>query len=333
MDRKLQRIAIIWRNDWRTPDAPTKYEARLKSVRDALRAAQFEPVPFAFSEEGADALRQTLLTCAGALVWVNPIADGRDRTILDDILRDTARRGVWISAHPDVIAAMATKEVLHRLQDLGWGSDTRLYTSVEAFASAFDNAERQDRVLKPVRGNDGRGVTRIAGGPTSYALQQAAEDAEAMVTWDGVLAHVAAMFESTPIIIDQECHDARRGMVRCYMSFDQVIGFGEQAPRSNTHPFAMSASKAMHAADEPRFADLRDCMDKDWVPGMKRALSLETPMLPALWDADFLYRRTPSKRGSRYALCEINASCVSPFPYCAPIAIAHGLRKWVGASW
>lgn len=330
MDRKLQKIAIIWRSDWRAPDAPTKYDSRLKPIREALRAARLEPSPFAFSEEQADALRDLLRSCGGALVWVNPIAEGRDRALLDEILRDAAKQGVWVSAHPDVIAAMATKEVLYRTRELGWGSDTKIYASVEAFSMAFrEGDENSERVLKPVRGNDGRGVMRISGGPHSFALQSASEDSETTASWDDVVERVAAMFQSTPLVIDQECHDTRRGMVRCYMSFDRVIGFAEQFPRSNARPFAMNASKAMYAADDVKFADLRDCMDKDWTPGMKRILGLETSILPALWDADFLHRRARDKRKSRYALCEINASCVSPFPDCASIEIAHGVRKWV----
>lgn len=330
MDRKLQKIAIVWRGDWRAPDAATKYEARLKPVRDALRAAHFEVEPFAFSEERADAFRELLLTCGGALVWVNPIADGRDRSMLDAILRDAAEQGAWVSAHPDVIAAMATKEVLYRTRELGWGSDTKIYASVEAFAAGFrDGSGSINRVLKPVRGNDGRGVMRVSGGPELFAVQSVSEDSETSVSWDGVVERVSAMFQATPMIVDQECQDTRRGMVRCYMSFDRVIGFAEQSPRSSTHSFAMNSSKAMHAPDDTKFADLRECMDKDWVPGMKRKLELETSMLPALWDADFLYRHARDKRRSRYALCEINASCVSPFPSCAPIEIAHGLRKWV----
>jgi hypothetical protein len=30
-------------------------------------------------------------------------------------------KGVWVSAHPDVILKMGVKEVLHRTRHLGWG--------------------------------------------------------------------------------------------------------------------------------------------------------------------------------------------------------------------
>jgi hypothetical protein len=55
-------------------------------------------------------------------------------------------------------------------------------------------------------------------------------------------------------------------------------------------------------------------MEQDWTPGLQRLLALETHDLPALWDADFLYRAPDDVAVSRFVLCEINVSSVSPFP-------------------
>lgn len=330
MGAKVHRIAVIWRGDWDGSGAAAKYEARLAPVCAALRAAGFAPAPMAFVEETAEAFRTALFGCDGALVWVNPLAQDRDRTQLDAILRAAAARGLWVSAHPDVISAMATKEVLYRTRALGWGSDTKLYQSAGAFAAQFLVSVAQGaRVLKPQRGNDGRGVIKVSGGPDLFSVQATASDHAESMSWPVLQKHVAEMFASTPAIIDQECHDAGLGMVRCYMSFDRVIGFCEQEPRSAAAPFAMNSSKAMHDAGAPMFAALRAAMEGDWTPRLMRLLNLETAMLPALWDADFL-RRGARKDGSDYALCEINASCVSPFPEAAPAAIASGIRAWVG---
>ena len=49
------KIAVIWRGDWRFPRAPTRYEARLQPVMEALRAAHFKPAPIVFFEEEAAA--------------------------------------------------------------------------------------------------------------------------------------------------------------------------------------------------------------------------------------------------------------------------------------
>jgi hypothetical protein len=58
----------------------------------------------------------------GVLVWINPIQDGANRASLDELLRDVSERGMWVSAHPDVIAKVGTKEVLYRTRGLGCGS-------------------------------------------------------------------------------------------------------------------------------------------------------------------------------------------------------------------
>ena len=95
-----------------------------------------------------------MLACDGALVWVNPVTDGVDRIQFDALLRDVAGRGVWVSAHPDVILKMGVKAVLTRTKTLGWGSDTHSYDLVDAFRSQFPpRLENYGvRVLKPNRG-------------------------------------------------------------------------------------------------------------------------------------------------------------------------------------
>jgi hypothetical protein len=59
-----------------------------------------------------------MLELDAVLVWVDPIVRGQDRRVLDALLRDVAASGVVVSAHPDVIDAMGTKEILYRTKDL-----------------------------------------------------------------------------------------------------------------------------------------------------------------------------------------------------------------------
>jgi hypothetical protein len=106
------------------------------------------------------------------------------------------------------------------------------------------------------------------------------------------------------------------------MSQDRVVGFSEQSPRRDTGAFGMKSAKMMHGADALAFQDLRQSMERDWMPGLQRLLGLETRDLPALWDADFLYRAPDAPAASRFVLCEINVSSVSPFPEAAAQAIA-----------
>ena len=92
----------------------------------------------------------------GVLVWVNPIQDGRDRSVLDTILREAAAAGVFVSGHPDVIARLGTKEVLHTTRDIGWGCDTRLYRSAGEMRQELPaRLSGGARVLKQLRGHSG----------------------------------------------------------------------------------------------------------------------------------------------------------------------------------
>ncbi len=326
------KIAVMWRGDWRSPSTPTRYEQRLRPMLDALRAAHFEPKPIVFFEEQAEAAREALRDCVGVLVWINPIADGRDRSVVDALLREASARGAWVSAHPDVIAKMGTKDVLFTTRDLGWGSDTERYDSRAEFEARFPvQLNSGPRVLKPWRGNDGQGVMKVTAAPEGVCVQFASDDRIEEMSLTELMNRAATAFENGGRLLDQEFQAAAQGMVRCYVSFDRIIGFARQlpcaaAPRS---AFSMNGAKAMFVSDDPAFADLRESMHKDWIPGMKRLLGLEACALPALWDADFLIRRRPSSGRSAYVLCEINVSCVSPFPDVAPIDVAHGARRWV----
>jgi hypothetical protein len=82
-----------------------------------------------YADDVADQVREQLLHCGGVLVWVDPLSQGRDRVVLDALLRDVASNGVWVSTQPAVIPKMGVKEVLHRTRHLDWGTDTHLYPS------------------------------------------------------------------------------------------------------------------------------------------------------------------------------------------------------------
>src|SRR4029077_21123667 len=121
----------------------------------------------------AEEVREQLLAVDGVLVWVDPLHEGKTRTVLDAMLRDVALRGPWVSAHPDVILKMGVKEVFHRTKNLGWGTDTHLYRTAADFGDAFPSRLQSagPRVLKQNRGNDGLGVWKIelVSGPASKA--------------------------------------------------------------------------------------------------------------------------------------------------------------------
>src|SRR5207245_1566120 len=118
--------------------------------------------PVVYEDEVLEAVRAQLATFDGVLVWVNPIHKGRNRANLDALLRQVAARGVWVSAHPDVILKMGTKEVLHRTRTMSWGSDTALYRTAEAMRVELPaRLAAGPRVIKRNRGNGGQGVWKV----------------------------------------------------------------------------------------------------------------------------------------------------------------------------
>src|SRR5262245_2000563 len=128
---RLGRIAILWRADEAAHRSATPQTSRFKAVFAALADIGVDAEPVVYEDDVLDAVRAQLARVDGVLVWVNPIHEGRDRAKLDALLREVAARGVWVSAHPDVILKMGTKEVLHRSRTMSWGCNTALYRTAE----------------------------------------------------------------------------------------------------------------------------------------------------------------------------------------------------------
>ena len=128
---RLGRIAILWRGDEAVRRSATPEASRFKAVFAALADVGVDADPVVYEDEVLHTVRAQLATFDGVLVWVNPIHKGRNRANLDALLREVAARGVWVSAHPDVILKMGTKEVLHRTRTMSWGCDTALYRTAE----------------------------------------------------------------------------------------------------------------------------------------------------------------------------------------------------------
>jgi hypothetical protein len=322
----------------------------LEPIFAALEQIGVDATQIVYSEAAAEQARAELLACDGALVWVNPMADGVDRTELDALLLDVAARGVWISAHPDVILKMGVKEALSRTKSLGWGSDAHCYESADTFRSQFPVRLAADgaRVVKPNRGNGSQGVWKVELATSGVRL-----DAESLVTVVEARGDVSetgvrlgdflnrfdGYFAGGGRLIDQDLQPrVGEGLVRCYMCQDKVVGFSEQFPRNRAlggeataAVFGMAPEKTMHEETEPRFQGLRRSMETDWTPGLQALLDIETAELPVLWDADFFYGPKTADGKDGYVLCEINISCVIPFPHTAAPRIALAAKERAAA--
>src|SRR5262245_49797709 len=153
---RIGRIAILWRGDEAARRGATPAASRFKAVFAALADVRVDAEPVVYEDDVLDAVRTQLARLDGVLVWVNPIHEGRNRAILDTLLREVAAHGVWVSAHPDVILKMGTKEVLHRTRTMSWGCDTALYRTAEAMrAELLTRLAAGPRVIKRNRGNGG----------------------------------------------------------------------------------------------------------------------------------------------------------------------------------
>src|SRR5882757_4008828 len=121
------RIAIL---SPRERDAQAPQDTRFANVYAALNARGMHVEPALYHDDVCAEVRSQIMRVDGVLVWFNPDEGGRDRAMLDAMLRDVAKAGVFVSAHPDIILKLGTKEVLFATRKLGWGSDVHRYLSL-----------------------------------------------------------------------------------------------------------------------------------------------------------------------------------------------------------
>ena len=325
------KVALLWRGDRQARRDARPEESRLSAIFEAMARRGLQAEPAVYSEDMAGEVRDQLLRMDGVLVWVDPISGGERRDALDELLREVSSAGVFVSAHPDVIAKMGVKAVLYRTKSLGWGSDTHFYETPEVFAAQFPQrlAQHGPRVLKQNRGNGGIGVWKVTALPdeTAEILSARGEEPPGTVLLADFLAERNEDFGMGGGLVDQPFQVRHMdGMVRCYMSGERVTGFGHQLVRALADRESGPAGSRLYSGpDDERFQRLRAVMEGDWTPGMARMLGIEIADLPVIWDADFLLGpKTPDGRDT-YVLCEINVSSVFPIPDEAPDALAETL--------
>src|SRR5215472_652758 len=151
MSERTYRVAMLCAGDPRSRATLKLEETRLGGI--ARRCA-----PSASTSRLRSTPTRSPTECASSCcASVDPVCKDGNRATLDPLLRDVASHGVFVSAHPDLILKMGTKEVLYRTHHMSWGTDTRLYTTLEQFRCELPQclAEGKARVLKQYRGNGG----------------------------------------------------------------------------------------------------------------------------------------------------------------------------------
>ena len=329
------RVAIVYPGDSESRRLATPQNDRFASLFDAFAARGIEAIPAVYDRAQIEDLKAHLLAVDGVLVWVNPIdADGHSRGPLDTMLRDVASAGVFVSAHPDVILRLGTKDVLVETRHLGWGSDCRRLDTLAQLSAELGLRLRggATRVLKQWRGHSGIGVWRVQGPgaegplrPDSLVRVRHAPrgSVEREMTFDEMVGLMAPYFDGDGHMVDQEWHPRlTEGMVRCYLVEGRVVGFGLQAVNAlHPAPSGSGSSEApapsarlYHPPDVPHLQSLKKRLEDRWVPALRQSLGIAGDQLPLLWDCDFLLGEQPPDEPERYVLCEINVSSVAPFP-------------------
>jgi len=320
---RLGRIAILSRGDEAARRGVTPATSRFKAIFAALAEVGVDAEPVVYEDDVLDAVRAQLATQDGVLVWVNPIHEGRNRANLDALLRDVAERGVWVSAHPDVILKMGTKEVLHRTRTMGWGCDTALYRTAEEMRAELPaRLAAGPRVIKRNRGNGGEGVWKVEtlASPRSRSMVcvlDATKDASEKLSLDEFLERCAEYFQDGCVIDQPFQARLSEGVVRCYMAGDRCAGFGHQKVKAlvDSPAARAEAGRRLYTSnDDPRFQRLRRLMEDEWTPQLTSLLNIPRRDLPMIWDADFMLGRPNADRTDSYVLGEINVSSVFPIP-------------------
>lgn len=342
------RVAILYPAEAALRHSSKIESTRLAGVAGALREVGIEVEGAPYADEAVDEVCTQLLRVDGVLVWVNPVEGNRDRSALNALLEKVAAEGVFVSAHPDVIRKMGTKEVLYRSRSMSWGCDTRLYPTLRSLREELPRclAAGGPRVLKQDRGNGGDGVWKIEpAAPVAPGTSALAPDTrvrvrhakrgsgEEEISLDQFLRGCESYFSGKGQMIDQAyLPRLTDGMVRCYLVGDRVAGFGEQLVNAlypappGSHPNAAPepGPRLYYPPTRPDFQPLKDKMEKEWLVELCQVLALDSGQLPIIWDADFLYGEKDSAGADTFVLCEINVSSVYPFPQeaLAPLAAA-----------
>jgi hypothetical protein len=337
--RHEAQVALLYPGDRAMRDRSDPAESRFVALFEALAAAGIAACPAVYHDDFADEVESQLRRVEVVLVWCNPIESGRRRDRLDELLRRVADSGVLVSAHPDAILALGTKDVLVAARDLPFGSDVyRVDSPAQLEAELPQRLGHGARVLKQHRGQSGNGVWRVeqeAGDSRMLRVRHAQRGSEEeRMELGGLLERMAPYFDvaNGGHMIDQAWQPRMvEGMVRAYLVGDRVAGFGVQAvnalyPGADGEPPPPTSPRLYHGPDLPQYQGLKAALESQWIEMLRSRVALPRERLPLLWDCDFLLGEHDGSV-DRYVLCEVNASSVSPFPPSAIPSIVAAVKS------
>lgn len=324
------RVAIVFHGDRRARDSLALADTHFAQLAEALSAVGIASEASVYADALAGEVREQLMAVDAALVCVNPLTGDGDRSMLDALLRDVAQHGTLVSAHPDTILKMGTKEVLYTTRDLPWGSDVRRYRTLDELKAQLPAALiGGPRVLKQYRGNGGSGVFRVelAGEAdkvrpdTLLKVRHAAgENIDKTLSFSAFVDSMARNFAGDGRLIDQVWQPRMtEGMIRCYFVKNRVEGFGEQLinalyPDTAVGEPVPRGPRLYYPPDRQDLQALKQQIEDEWLPAMQQRLDIADDALPIIWDADLFRGPKDANGADTWVLCEINISAVYPFP-------------------
>ncbi len=332
----LGTVALLYPGDRAARDRADPAQSRFAALFAAFSAAGIRAEPAVYRDDFADAVAEQLRRVQVVLVWCNPIEDGRRRDRLDALLRELAKRGVLVSAHPDAILRLGTKDLLFETRDLPFGSDVHRVDSLVQLAAELPARLRGGaRVLKQHRGHSGIGVWRVEAvdgdkrqGVLKLRHAQRGSEEE-RVDLPGLLQRMAPYFEPAQggHMIDQAWQPRlAEGIVRAYLVENRVTGFGHQAVNA-LHPTEQQpGARLYHGPDLPEFQSLKQRLESGWIDRLRERVGLAPAQLPLLWDCDFMLGDAVPGEAQRYVLCEVNVSSVSPFPPSSIVPLVEAVK-------
>src|SRR5262245_25250769 len=304
MMKRSYRVAIVFPADPERRRKTRLEDSRFAQIAAALADQGIDVEGAPYVHDAVEELRAQLKRVDGVLVWINPIVEGRDRRALNKVLAEIATCGVFVSAHPDVIAKMGTKEVLYRTRSMGWGCDTRHYPTFEMMQEDLPAslALGDARVLKRVRGHGGDGVWKVelaeqAGArpapsvsqDTSLRVRHAKRGSvETRMSLAAFLAQCEPYFSDGEGMIDQIFQPRLPdGIVRCYLVRDRVAGFGEQlvnalfpaGPGAAAHEAPQPGQRLYYPPSRPDFQPLKNTLEREWLGQLCNIVGVETAQL------------------------------------------------------
>jgi hypothetical protein len=341
MSTTAATFALLYPGDRAARQLSDGAASRLAALFAAFEHAGIKVEPAVYHDDFCDEVEAQLLRLRGVLVWHNPIEGGRTRRVLDAMLRRVAQQGVFVSAHPDTILRMGTKDVLVDVRDLPFGCDTHRVDSIAQLAVDLPRRLASGpRVLKQHRGHSGIGVWRVAQeAADAFAIRHAQRGStEEHGPFALVLERLSPYFSDGGHMVDQAWQPRlAEGMVRAYLVRDRVAGFGHQAvnalyPAAAGEAAAQPGPRLYSGPDDVRFQRLRRRLEDDWIALLTDRLAIAKDRLPILWDADFILGEVDDPKQERYVLCEINVSSVAPYPESANMAIVEAVRALPAAT-